>query len=210
MFARGTYAAGAQPTEPSGLRVHHLPTAEADATERELTDLDVGDFLDVAIDPGQDLIVIIRRSPTRPQSLREVLDDQDRTSYELLLLDMDGRPKRNAAGDVLAVDVRTLYPPITASAFPIKDARPLLHIQGDTLAVMVGETDTMERDAIFAWNWRTGEELCVRPHPSSASRTRRLLSLTQDPRSRPPCSNTSTSARRCSCRSACSRHSRSS
>lgn len=91
--------------------------------------------MDLAIDPGQDILVVIRQSSSRPTSLREVLEPTARSSYELLLLDMAGRPKSKV--DRLEMDVRTLYPPIAASAFPTKDARPLLHILGDTLAVMV-------------------------------------------------------------------------
>jgi len=139
IFARGTYGPNAQPTEPSGLKLHHLPTSSAPASESTLPDLEIdgdGTFMDLAIDPGQDLVVVVRKSPTRPVSLREVLEPKgSRSSYQLLLFDLAGRPKRGV--DRLEMDVRTLYPPITASAFPVKDARPLLHILGDTLAVMV-------------------------------------------------------------------------
>lgn len=138
---------------PSAIELYPWPTLSTSSppeaipgpAPRKVLLPSVGAFLDLTLDPSQDLLVCAVHSPQT-------------ASYSFHLLSMDGQPRQDVAKPILPLDVlgengEMLLATRTAGRF-------LIQILEDVVACIVVDTEDDELDTVVAWNWRTGEELC--------------------------------------------------
>lgn len=139
---------------PTDLEIFPLPTPDAPTPKPHTIQPALGPYLDLTLDPSQDLIVLAVRAPLSAQRTSH--------SYEIHLLNMDGQRRPDVPQKPIHLDCRStgfvsgLHP---GANMP---GRMLLQVLGETLAIIVYDTDENEMDSIHCYSWQTGTLLSVR------------------------------------------------
>lgn len=133
------------------------PLIPAKPTEPITLDFGLGPFLDLTLDPGQNLIAVAIRASNGSRGRFPL--------YQIHLMDMAGKPREGVKKQVFDVDVT--MPDVEYGANPldkegIESGRMLLQVLEETLICLVSNTLTeMESETVICWNWKTGEEISV-------------------------------------------------
>ncbi|CED82131.1 multidrug resistance-associated abc transporter [Phaffia rhodozyma] len=168
LFVRGAnYSDTLQTPKPTCLDFHPFPSiSQPKPATKQTVDFNIGPYLDLTLDPAQDLIAVIRRP--RPQKRRHTSISSTLLTYEVHLLSMDGTPKTGLARNVF--EIRSAQPEWMNTEIDremISPARFLIQIMESTLAVVLIDAQEGEEDLILAWDILTGEILCQSQVPMS-------------------------------------------
>ncbi|KAL7413351.1 hypothetical protein BDY24DRAFT_66235 [Mrakia frigida] len=126
-------------------------------------DFNLGPFLDLTLDPGQDLIVLATRASNGTKGRKPL--------YQIHLMDMQGKPREDVKKQILEVDVTlpgAVYGTQETSVEGVESGRMLLQVLEGTLVCLVSNTVTeLEMEVVICWDWKTGEEISRLPVPET-------------------------------------------